>query len=46
VAYRKGERGMGATDLIRETPRMLRALADGCGQVDDFSFPLRMESSY
>ena len=43
VAYRRGERGMGATDLIEETPRMLRALADGCGQVDDFSFPLRME---
>jgi len=46
VAYRKGERGMGATDLIQETPKMLRALADGCDQIDDFSFPLRMEFSY
>ncbi len=46
VAHRKGERGLGATDLIQETPKVLRALAEGCGQIDDFSFPLRMELSY
>jgi NAD(P)H-hydrate epimerase len=46
VAYRKGERGMGAMDLIQETPKLLRALADGCDRVDDFSFPLRMDFSY
>jgi NAD(P)H-hydrate epimerase len=46
VAHGKGGRGMGATDLIQETPKTLRALADGCDRIDDFSFPLRMEFSY
>jgi NAD(P)H-hydrate epimerase len=46
VAHRKGERGMGATDLIQETPKVLRALAEGCDQIDDFSFSLRTEFSY
>jgi hydroxyethylthiazole kinase-like uncharacterized protein yjeF len=46
VASRKGERGMVATDLVEETPRVLRALSDGSEQIDNFSFPLRMEVSY
>jgi len=43
VAHKKGERGMAATDLIEETPRLLRALAKRSGQIDDFSFSLRTE---
>ena len=43
VAHQKGERGMAATDLIEETPRLLRTLACKSSQIDDFSFPLRAE---
>jgi NAD(P)H-hydrate epimerase len=43
VAHQKGERGMAATDLIEGIPRLLQALARQSGQVDDFSFPLRVE---
>lgn len=43
VAHRKGERGMAATDLIEEIPRLLRALSCQSCQIDDFSFPLRAE---
>jgi hydroxyethylthiazole kinase-like uncharacterized protein yjeF len=43
VAHRKGERGMAATDLIEEIPRLLQALACKRGQIDDFSFPPRVE---
>jgi len=46
VRYRRGERGMAASDLIQETPKVLRALANGCDRIDDFSFPFRMEVSY
>jgi len=46
VAHLKGERGMAATDLIREAPRVLRALARGENQIDDFSFPLGREIFY
>ena len=46
VAHRKGERGIAATDLIEETPQVLRALASGEGRVGDFSFPLRTEIWY
>jgi hypothetical protein len=31
---------MAATDLIKEIPRLLRALARRNSQIDDFSFPL------
>ena len=44
VAHQKGERGMAATDLIEGIPRLLHALACKRGQIDDFSFPLRVES--
>jgi len=40
VAHKKGERGMAATDLLEETPRLLRALARRNDQIDDFSIPL------
>ena len=46
VAHKKGERGMSATDLIEETPRILRALADGNSQTDDFLFPLPVEMDF
>ncbi len=46
VAYQKGERGMAATDLIEETPKVLRALASGEGRVGDFFFPLKTETWY
>jgi hydroxyethylthiazole kinase-like uncharacterized protein yjeF len=46
LASRKGERGMAATDLLAETPRVLNALAAGSARIDHFSFPLRMEVSY
>jgi len=41
VAFLLGERGIAATDLIAETPKLLNALAAGTGRVDNFSFPLR-----
>lgn len=43
VAHKKGEKGMAAMDLIEETPRVLRALALGQEQIDDFSFRLSPE---
>jgi NAD(P)H-hydrate repair Nnr-like enzyme with NAD(P)H-hydrate dehydratase domain len=46
VAHRKGERGMAATDLTEETPKVLRALASGEGRIEDFSFPLRTKICY
>lgn len=46
VAYQKGERGIAATDVVEETPRVLRALSAGSDQIGNFSFPLRMEVSY
>jgi NAD(P)H-hydrate epimerase len=46
VVHRKGERGIAATDLIEETPQVLRSLASGEGRVGDFSFPLRTEVWY
>jgi len=46
VAHQQGERGMAATDLIEETPKVLRALASGEGRVGDFFFPLAMETCY
>jgi hydroxyethylthiazole kinase-like uncharacterized protein yjeF len=46
VAHRKGERGMAATDLTEETPKVLHALAAGEGRVEDFSFPLRTKICY
>jgi len=44
IAHQKGERGMCATDLIEETPRILGALARGSSRIDDFSLAMRMES--
>jgi len=38
AAHQKGERGLAATDLIEETPKVLRALASGEGRIGDFSF--------
>jgi len=35
---------MAATDLIEGIPRLLQALARKRGQIDDFPFPLRVES--
>jgi len=43
VAHQKGERGMAATDLIDRIPRLLQALACRRSQIEDFSFPLRVE---
>ncbi len=43
VAHKKGERGLAATDLIVETPRVLNALAAQKNQLDDFYLPLRLE---
>lgn len=46
VAHKKGEKGLAATDLIAETPRLLRALATQNGQIEDFSFPGHLEVIY
>jgi len=46
VAHKTGERGIIAMDLIPEIPRVLRALSQGIGRMDDFSFPLRAEIFY
>lgn len=46
VAYKKGERGLAATDLIWETPKILKALAMQKTQIDDFSFPMGLEVIY
>jgi NAD(P)H-hydrate epimerase len=46
VAHVKGQRGLAAMDLAGEAPRILRALAEGRGQIGDFSFPLRTEIYY
>jgi hydroxyethylthiazole kinase-like uncharacterized protein yjeF len=46
VACQKGERGMAATDLIEETPKILRALSAGKDQIDNFCCSFRMPVSY
>jgi len=46
VAFQKGERGLTASDLIIQTPLVLRALGRGIDHFDGFSFPLRMELSF
>ena len=46
VSHRKGPRGIAATDLAEEAPRVLSALAGGEGRIGDFSFPLRTEICY
>jgi NAD(P)H-hydrate epimerase len=46
VACQKGERGMAATDLIEETPKILRALSAGKDQIDNFCCSFRMPVCY
>jgi ADP-dependent NAD(P)H-hydrate dehydratase / NAD(P)H-hydrate epimerase len=46
VAHRKGERGMVASDLIAESPKILQALTYGKTQINDFFFSIRNEIYY
>jgi hydroxyethylthiazole kinase-like uncharacterized protein yjeF len=46
VAFRQGERGCAASDLIQNTPRVLHALAAGENQIDDFTFEFKKEFVY
>jgi ADP-dependent NAD(P)H-hydrate dehydratase / NAD(P)H-hydrate epimerase len=46
AAFRRGERGMAASDLIDHAPIILNALASGNGQAGEFSFPMRHKIWY
>jgi ADP-dependent NAD(P)H-hydrate dehydratase / NAD(P)H-hydrate epimerase len=41
-----GERGVTASGIIAESPKLLRALAEGTGRVGNFSFPLQNKIWY
>ena len=46
LAFLLGERGITATDIIAEAPKLLKALADGSGRVGNFSFPFHTQIWY
>ncbi len=46
LAFLLGERGITGTDIIAEAPKLLKALANGTGQVGNFSFPFQTRIWY
>ncbi|MCX5908794.1 MAG: NAD(P)H-hydrate dehydratase [Deltaproteobacteria bacterium] len=46
VAFRNGGKGLAATDLIQEAPRMLQAITEGRKRIAGFPLPLRQETGY